>query len=36
MKFINTTAKKPEKSLGRIGEESNFNNTNYKNSMELA
>ena len=32
MKFINTTVKKPEKSLGTIREESNNNNTNYKNS----
>jgi hypothetical protein len=32
MKFINTTTKKPEKSLGTIREESTYNNTNYKNS----
>jgi hypothetical protein len=32
MKFINTTTKNPEKSLGTIREESTYNNTNYKNS----
>lgn len=32
MKFINTTAKKPEKNLGTIREESNYANTTYKNS----
>lgn len=32
MKFINTTAKKPEKNLGTIREESNYNNTDYKNT----
>lgn len=32
MKFINTTAKKSEKNLGTIREESNYTNTNYKNN----